>query len=146
MNGKYASALFVAAAKAKQLDVVGKELEQLEQLIKSNAEFRTFLKDPVIPPAVKRKGLEEFFKGAGASDITVNFFGEDASSCLTLESVRLFLSCLEASFQSWHILLQPYRTCEDQVSRSGDFKRLEQAEGVTLTSIVLQIPAVLCSG
>jgi len=74
VHGKYASALFVAAAKAKQLDVVGKELEQLEQVIKGNAEFRSFLKDPILSPAVKQKGLEEFFKAAGASDITVNFF------------------------------------------------------------------------
>lgn len=77
MHGKYASALFVAAAKAKKLDVVGKELEQLDQVIKGNAEFRAFLKDPIITPAVKQKGLEEFFKAAGASDITVNFFGEE---------------------------------------------------------------------
>ncbi|GAQ85902.1 Mitochondrial F1F0-ATP synthase subunit OSCP/ATP5 [Klebsormidium nitens] len=74
VHGKYASALFVAAAKAKKLDVVGKELEQLEEVIKGNAEFRAFLKDPIISPAVKQKGLEEFFKAAGASDITVNFF------------------------------------------------------------------------
>jgi F-type H+-transporting ATPase subunit O len=72
--GKYASALFVAAAKANKLEVVGQELLQVEQLIKTNPEFRAFLKDPVIPPPIKQKGLEDFFKAAGASEITKNFF------------------------------------------------------------------------
>jgi hypothetical protein len=96
--GKYASALFVAAAKANKLEVVGQELLQVEQLIKTNPEFRAFLKDPVIPPPIKQKGLEDFFKAAGASEITKNFFGASAFEALMFLSSRVGC-CWQVVFQ-----------------------------------------------
>merc|ERR1711977_665235 len=60
-SAKYASALWAAATKAKVLDNVGKELEQVIELKNSDAKFSSFLDDPTVPVDKKIEGLKKIF-------------------------------------------------------------------------------------
>merc|ERR1711977_163824 len=60
-SAKYASALWAAATKAKVLDNVGKELEQVIELKSSDAKFSSFLDDPTVPVDKKIEGLKKIF-------------------------------------------------------------------------------------
>lgn len=71
--GKYATALYVAAAKANALEPVESELQQLLELAQQNEAFSGFLKDPSVPKAVRAHAIEEIFGEADFTPITKNF-------------------------------------------------------------------------
>eukprot|EP00850_Spirogloea_muscicola_P012225 SM000078S22084 [mRNA] locus=s78:305941:307019:+ [translate_table: standard] len=71
--GKYAGALYVAAAKAKEFDKVEKELLGITEAAKKDEKLRSFLKDPSVERNVRLKAIEELAKAAGFSTITKNF-------------------------------------------------------------------------
>jgi len=73
-SAKYASALWAAATKAKVLDNVGKELEQVIELKSSDAKFSSFLDDPTVPVDKKIEGLKKMFETGKFTEITKNFF------------------------------------------------------------------------
>ena len=72
--GRYAAALYMAAAKANQLDKVEKELGQITNLMAESKEFNSFVTDPSIPSETRLEGLNAVLKKIGASDITKRFF------------------------------------------------------------------------
>ena len=71
--GRYAAALYMAAAKGNQLDKVEKELAQISSLMVDSKEFHTFVSDPSLPAATRSEGLAAVLQKMGASDITKRF-------------------------------------------------------------------------
>eukprot|EP00897_Mesotaenium_endlicherianum_P005349 jgi/Mesen1/4842/ME000244S04020 len=71
--GKYASALYVSAAKNKALDPVGAELQQLANLSTSSPQFSNFLRDPSVPKGVRVEAIQKIFGEAEFTPITKNF-------------------------------------------------------------------------
>eukprot|EP00245_Coleochaete_scutata_P017789 TRINITY_DN890_c0_g1_i1.p1 TRINITY_DN890_c0_g1~~TRINITY_DN890_c0_g1_i1.p1 ORF type:complete len:226 (+),score=61.23 TRINITY_DN890_c0_g1_i1:129-806(+) len=71
--GKYASALFVSAAKAKELDAVESEMHEVSKLVKTSPIFAEFLKDPSVPKDTRLKAVQDIFAAAKFSDISKNF-------------------------------------------------------------------------
>lgn len=76
MGGKYASALYVAAAKADTIESVEVELKEVEELAETNDDFANFLKDPSVPKKTRVAAIEDIFGKAGFSDLTKNFLCE----------------------------------------------------------------------
>lgn len=58
IEGRYASALFSAASKQKQLDAVEKDLVALQQAYKSDPKLKEFLVNPSIKRALKADALK----------------------------------------------------------------------------------------
>lgn len=71
--GRYASALYMAAAKADQLGKVEKELSDIGSLLKESAKLRSFLSDPSVSAAKRLEGMDAILKKMEASDITKRF-------------------------------------------------------------------------
>lgn len=76
VGGKYASALYVSAFKAKALDSVEKEMNELVGLLKSNPNFANFLKDPSVSKQTRVSAINEIFSKAEFTEITRNFLGK----------------------------------------------------------------------
>ncbi len=62
IEGRYATALYSAASKQKQLDTVEKDLRNFANQIKKDTRLAEFLFDPSVKKGLKRDGL------AGACD------------------------------------------------------------------------------
>lgn len=86
IEGRYAHALYSAASKNKKLENVEKELTQVQGLLKTDARFADFLKDPTLNKLKKQSALQDIFKMLSFSDLTINLFGALA------ENNRLSLS------------------------------------------------------
>ncbi|XP_051164365.1 ATP synthase subunit O, mitochondrial [Leptopilina boulardi] len=63
LEGRYATALFSAASKQKSLDVVEKDLTNIQGLLKTDKKFVEFVKDP----SIKRKVKADAFNQIGSS-------------------------------------------------------------------------------
>ncbi|KAG0503343.1 hypothetical protein HPP92_003415 [Vanilla planifolia] len=72
-TGNYASALFLAAAKANVLDKVESEIVDVVEASKGSPLFSRFTKDLSIPRETRVKAVKEVFADAGFSDVTKNF-------------------------------------------------------------------------
>ncbi|KAK9502283.1 hypothetical protein O3M35_011081 [Rhynocoris fuscipes] len=59
LDGRYASALYSAATKLKQLDQVEKDLETVKQTLKTDTKFKEFLENPVIKRSLKIEAVKE---------------------------------------------------------------------------------------
>merc|ERR1712002_557429 len=57
LSGRYANALYSAAVKEKKLDVVEKELGDIQKLLQTDKILDEFLRNPTIPRALKRDAV-----------------------------------------------------------------------------------------
>jgi len=74
LPARYASALYVAAAKAAALPAVEGELKTVAGLAASDAKFGAFLGDPSLTKADKLKGIGAIMDGGKFSATTKQFF------------------------------------------------------------------------
>ncbi|KAD5802848.1 hypothetical protein E3N88_14208 [Mikania micrantha] len=72
-SGNYASALFIAAAKAKALDKVESELLDLVAATEKSPTFAQFMKDLAVPADTRVKAITEICDQAKFSEVTKNF-------------------------------------------------------------------------
>ncbi|KAJ0792724.1 putative ATPase, OSCP/delta subunit, F1F0 ATP synthase OSCP/delta subunit domain superfamily [Helianthus annuus] len=72
-SGNYASALFIAAAKAKALDKVESELLDLVAATEKSPTFSQFMKDLAVPADTRVKAVTEICDQAKFSEVTKNF-------------------------------------------------------------------------
>lgn len=74
-SGNYASALYLAAARANALDKVEAELFDLVEGTKKSPMFSQFTKDLSVPKDVRIKAINDICAHAKFTDITKNFLG-----------------------------------------------------------------------
>ncbi|KAL4586210.1 hypothetical protein LXL04_010842 [Taraxacum kok-saghyz] len=72
-SGNYASALYIAAAKAKSLDKVESELIDFVNATSKASTFSQFMKDLAVPADTRVKAVTEICTQAKFSDVTKNF-------------------------------------------------------------------------
>jgi len=82
LPARYASALYLAAAKAKALPEVEKDLKTVVELAAANATFAEFLLDPSQTKTAKLKGIGSILEAGKFSATTKQFFGAcGAAAC-----------------------------------------------------------------
>ncbi|CAG0916850.1 unnamed protein product [Notodromas monacha] len=74
-EGKYATALYSAAAKSKKLDEVEKELTTFQGMLHANNKTRDYLMDPTVNRTVKQQALLDISKQNSFTQVTANFLG-----------------------------------------------------------------------
>jgi len=92
VEGRYAHALYSAAAKTDSLAKVEKEINTLTKLIATDGGLDTFLKDPVMSRGEKTAAIEETLTKQKYSPTVVNFFGALAENN-RLPEYEEILSC-----------------------------------------------------
>ncbi len=69
---RYAKALFDLAIEMERLEVVKKDIDLIQEVIKENPEFRRLLHSPIIPPGKKNKVIAGVFKSK-LNELTFRF-------------------------------------------------------------------------
>ncbi|KAL8227843.1 hypothetical protein R6Q57_015427 [Mikania cordata] len=72
-SGNYASALYIAAAKANVLDKVESEILDFVSATTNASTFSQFMKDLAVPADIRVKAINEICAQAKFSDVTKNF-------------------------------------------------------------------------
>jgi len=80
IEGRYAHALYSAATKDKKLDVVEKDIKDLQVLLKKDVKLAEFMANPIVKRNEKRDALVTAFKKKNYSNITVNLFASLADN------------------------------------------------------------------
>jgi len=75
LEGRYATALYSAASKEKQLNEVERDLKDIGTLVKKKGKFLDFLLSPSFKRAEKRELLSSTLAKTKASKLTGNFLG-----------------------------------------------------------------------
>jgi len=73
-EGRYANALYSAASKQKQLDVVEKDLLKFQAAIKSDKKLAEFLANPLVNKNLKSRAIENGLKKLNYSSLSTNLF------------------------------------------------------------------------
>ncbi|CAO3633156.1 unnamed protein product [Mucor fragilis] len=75
LDGRYATALYTAAARQNALDAVEKDLKTLSQAVEKDAALKSFLENPTVNRGTKMEGILSALKVNGKpNQITQNFF------------------------------------------------------------------------
>ncbi|KAK9828349.1 hypothetical protein WJX74_010238 [Apatococcus lobatus] len=74
-EGRYASALYCAAARTGDLDAVDDDMCGLYDLANESEEFHAFLTDPLIHKSQRLKILDSLLEGQGVNELTKSFLG-----------------------------------------------------------------------
>jgi len=97
--GSYASALYSAASKGKQLEQVEKEMNAFQGLLDKDVRFREFLLDPSQKRKLKLEALDGVLKKLKYSSITTNLFAtmaENSRLRMTNEVMKAFRQIMTA--------------------------------------------------
>ncbi|KAI8583005.1 hypothetical protein K450DRAFT_225868 [Umbelopsis ramanniana AG] len=74
LDGRYATALYTAAAKENVLDTVEKELKQVSSVVAKDKSVQTLLENPTLNRSTKKQGVQQLMKSGKYSKITSNLF------------------------------------------------------------------------
>jgi F-type H+-transporting ATPase subunit O len=72
LDGRYATALYSAAAKEKKLDAVEKELKSFQNTVKNDKKLREFIYNPAVQKQIKKEALVQVLKKLNASTVSQN--------------------------------------------------------------------------
>lgn len=129
LEGRYATALYTAAAKQKQLESVEKEIDQIQQAIKQNTKLRDVIVSPIINRKVLETTLKEFSTAAKLSSCTGNFL------VLLAENGRLKkINGITSAFKKIMSAHRGEVVCEVTTARPLDASQRKQLEEVLRVS------------
>jgi len=80
IEGRYAHALYSAATKDKKLDVVEKDIKDLQTVLKKDVKLAEFMANPTIKRNIKRDALVAAFTKKNYCTVTVNLFASLADN------------------------------------------------------------------
>ncbi|KAI9205043.1 OSCP/delta subunit of ATPase [Polychytrium aggregatum] len=72
IEGRYATALYTAAAKKKNLDTVEADLNRLRAILDKDAKLKSFLETPIANNTTKREGIKQLVSQSKFSETVAN--------------------------------------------------------------------------
>ncbi|GAA5867361.1 hypothetical protein JCM3774_003562 [Rhodotorula dairenensis] len=130
LAGKYAGALFTAAAKANALQQVEADLKGVKATVGTDAKIHEFLSNPILSSQDRASGLDALLqasvgKGGKASDLTKNLFSVLAENGRLYETDKVvdgFLEIMQAHRGEVKVTITTAQPLEKDLQ-----KRLEDA-------------------
>ncbi|KAF9973674.1 ATP synthase F0 subcomplex subunit OSCP atp5 [Actinomortierella ambigua] len=92
IEGRYATALYTAAAKKQALETVESDLKQVKAVVEKDAKLRVFLENPTINRNEKKDGVKKMLSAGKYSDLTKNFFDTLAENGRLYDTVKIINS------------------------------------------------------
>ncbi|XP_013781093.1 ATP synthase subunit O, mitochondrial-like [Limulus polyphemus] len=80
IEGRYATAIYSAAAKEKKLDAVEGELKKIKSLMQKDMNLAEFIANPLIKISLKKDGLASALQKQKFSSLTINLIGAMAEN------------------------------------------------------------------
>lgn len=129
LEGRYATALYTAATKLKQLESVEGELNEVQAAIKKNAKLRAALVSPVINAKLMETTLKAIGTAAKLSSATTNL--------LVLLAENRRLTKIDGIINAFRQIMSAHRgevICEVTTARALDAGQRKQLEDVLRVS------------
>lgn len=129
LEGRYATALYTAATKLKQLESVENELKQVQSAISKNDKLRAAIVSPIINRTVLQNTLKDVGSKASLSSATTNLL------VLLAENGRL--KKIDAIINAFKQIMSAHRgevVCEVTTARPLDATQRKQLEAVLRVS------------
>ncbi|KAI9229195.1 MAG: OSCP/delta subunit of ATPase [Piptocephalis tieghemiana] len=101
IDGRYATALYTAAAKKSALDTVESDLNKLTGTLEKDAALQQFINNPSINRSLKLEGVKQIAQKSKWSDITSNFFNVLAENGRLADTPKII--------SSYHTLMGAHR-------------------------------------
>ncbi|KAG2180205.1 hypothetical protein INT43_003994 [Umbelopsis isabellina] len=95
LDGRYATALYTAAARENQLDAIEKELKQIQTVVNKDKGVQNLLQNPTINRSHKKEGVQQLLKSGKYSKITGNFFETLAENGRLSETTKIIAAYQE---------------------------------------------------
>ncbi|KAG0093664.1 ATP synthase F0 subcomplex subunit OSCP atp5 [Podila epicladia] len=92
IEGRYATALYTAAAKKQALDAVEADLKQVKKVVEKDSKLREFLENPTINRIEKKSGVQQMLAAGKYNDLTKNFFDTLAENGRLYDTVKIINS------------------------------------------------------
>ncbi|KAG0320483.1 ATP synthase F0 subcomplex subunit OSCP atp5 [Dissophora globulifera] len=92
IEGRYATALYTAAAKKQSLDAVEADLKQVKRVVEKDNNLREFLENPTINRIEKKKGVQQLLSAGKYNELTFNFFDTLAENGRLYDTVKIINS------------------------------------------------------
>lgn len=131
-EGRYATALYSAATKQKQLDSVEKELVQIQAAMKKNPSLREVISSPIINKKIMATTLSEASKSLSFSSSTANL--------LSLLAENGKLKKIDGIINSFRSIMAAHRgevVCEVVTAKPLEGGQRKQLEEVLRVSVLL---------
>lgn len=129
LEGRYATALYTAATKLKQLDAVENELNQVQAAIKKNPKLR----EAIVSPIINAKLLETTLQGIG----TAAKLSSATTNLLVLLAENRRLKKIDGVINAFRQIMSAHRgevICEVTTARELDGGQRKQLEDVLRVS------------
>lgn len=129
LEGRYATALYTAATKLKQLDSVENELNQVQAAIKNNPKLR----EAIVSPIINAKLLETTLQGVG----TAAKLSSATTNLLVLLAENRRLKKIDGVINAFRQIMSAHRgevICEVTTARALDGGQRKQLEDVLRVS------------
>ncbi|KAF9929226.1 ATP synthase F0 subcomplex subunit OSCP atp5 [Mortierella alpina] len=92
IEGRYATALYTAAAKKQALDAVETDLKQVKRVVEKDTKLREFLENPTINRIEKKSGVQQMLAAGKYNELTKNFFDTLAENGRLYDTVKIINS------------------------------------------------------
>ncbi|KAG0264449.1 ATP synthase F0 subcomplex subunit OSCP atp5 [Mortierella polycephala] len=92
IEGRYATALYTAAAKKQALESVETDLKQVKRVVEKDTKLREFLENPTINRLEKKSGVQQMLSTGKYNDLTKNFFDALAENGRLYDTVKIINS------------------------------------------------------
>ncbi|KAF9326036.1 ATP synthase F0 subcomplex subunit OSCP atp5 [Podila minutissima] len=92
IEGRYATALYTAAAKKSALDAVEADLQQVKRVVEKDTKLREFLENPTINRIEKKSGVQKMLGAGKYNELTKNFFDTLAENGRLYDTVKIINS------------------------------------------------------
>ncbi|XP_063242593.1 ATP synthase subunit O, mitochondrial [Bacillus rossius redtenbacheri] len=139
LDGRYATALYSAATKMKQLDAVETDLLKFQGQLKTDTKLREFIANPIVKRSIKANAMKEVCSKMAMSAASANLFG------LLAENGRL--KSLDSIINAFKVIMAAHRgevPCEVITSKPLDEAQRKDLE-VALKGFMKQGQTLLLS-
>ncbi|KAF9584054.1 ATP synthase F0 subcomplex subunit OSCP atp5 [Lunasporangiospora selenospora] len=92
IDGRYATALYTAAAKKQALEAVEADLKQVKRVVEKDAKLLNFLENPTINRVEKKAGVRQLLSAGKYNELTKNFFDVLAENGRLYDTVKVINS------------------------------------------------------
>jgi F-type H+-transporting ATPase subunit O len=120
LDGRYATALYTAAARESQLEAVEKELKQVQAVVAKDKNIQTLLDNPTINRSTKKAGVQQLLKAGKYSKITSNFFevlAENGRLAETQKVIAAYQELMSAHRNELSVVITSAKVCKVLITK-----------------------------
>ncbi|KAF9430831.1 ATP synthase F0 subcomplex subunit OSCP atp5 [Entomortierella beljakovae] len=92
IEGRYATALYTAAAKKQALEAVETDLNQVKRVVEKDSKLREYLENPTINRIEKKGGVNQLLSAGKYNELTKNFFDTLAENGRLNDTIKIINS------------------------------------------------------